>query len=56
VAEFIARHDGLRAVTRALLTPLVLAVTYPLATLLGLCLVMLGAVNLRRRRARISGA
>jgi hypothetical protein len=52
VAEFIARHDGLRAVTRALLAPLVLAVTYPLATALGILLALAGAVNLRRRRKR----
>ena len=52
VAEFIARHDGLRAFTRALLTPVVLAVTYPLATALGILLALTGAVNLRRRRQR----
>ncbi|NHA13433.1 CFI-box-CTERM domain-containing protein [Thioalkalivibrio sp. XN279] len=56
VAEFISRHDGLRALTRTLLTPLVLGVTYPLATLLGLGLALLAALNLRRRRARTQGA
>jgi hypothetical protein len=53
VAEFIARHDGLRALTRAVLTPVVLAVTYPLATALGFILALAGAVNLRRRRKRM---
>ena len=52
VAEFIARHDGLRAMTRALLTPLVLAVTYPLATVPGILLALAGALNLHRRRRR----
>jgi len=52
VAEFIGRHDGLRALTRGLLTPLVLAVTYPLATALGILLALAGALNLHRRRRR----
>ncbi len=47
-ANFISRHDGLRLLTRWLLTPLVLAVEYP-APAAGLALSLL-LVALRRRR------
>lgn len=52
VAEFISRHESLRALTRAALTPVVLAVTYPLASTAALLLLLAGALNLRRRRRR----
>lgn len=55
VAEFISRHAGLRALTRAVLAPVVLAVSHPLACLLGLGLAILGGLNLRHRRARTRG-
>ena len=51
IADFISRHDTLRALTRAVLTPLVLLITYPLAGLAGL-LLLLGGLNLRRRPGR----
>lgn len=52
VAEFISRHEALRALTRALLSPVVLAVTYPLAGAAALLLLLAGGLNLRRRRRR----
>ena len=52
LAEFIARHESLRGLARGLLTPVVLAVSHPLATLLVLALALLGAVNLRGRARR----
>jgi hypothetical protein len=52
VAEFIARHDALRALTRAVLTPVVLAVERPGLAGAALLAVLLGLLNLRRQRAR----
>lgn len=52
VAELISRHESLRALTRAALTPVVLAVTYPLASAAALLLLLAGGLNLRRRRRR----
>lgn len=54
VAEFISRHESLRAATRALLAPLVFAIERPAAAGglgLGLIGLLLG-LNLRRRGAR----
>ncbi|NGP53059.1 CFI-box-CTERM domain-containing protein [Thioalkalivibrio sp. XN8] len=52
VAEFIGRHEALRALTRALLTPVVFAVTYPLATSAAVLLLLAGGLNLRHRQRR----
>jgi len=54
LADFISRHDTLRLVTRFLLTPLVLAVAYPM-TLAALFLVSAsGTLLLWRRRATVA--
>ena len=47
VANFIARHDALRFVARALLTPLVYTIKYPLVTVVFLLAVLLGLRKLR---------
>lgn len=52
LAAFIARHEPVRGLARALLTPVVVAVSHPLATALALLLALLGAMNLRRRMQR----
>jgi hypothetical protein len=52
VAEFISRHESLRALTRGLLTPVVFAVTYPLASGVAVLLLLAGGMNLRHRRRR----
>jgi len=54
VADFIAKRDGLRALTRAALWPLVFTIEHPGAAMMGLVLMLLG-LNLRRgllRKAR----
>lgn len=52
IAEFISRHEWLRALTRAVLTPVVLAVSYPLASAAACLLLLAGGLNLRYRRRR----
>jgi hypothetical protein len=49
LADFIARHDGLRALTRAALTPVVYAVAYPLPALGIAFFGSLGLIGWRRR-------
>jgi hypothetical protein len=52
VAEFIGRHEALRAATRAALAPVVFAVERPAATGAMLLLGLLALANLRRTRRR----
>jgi uncharacterized delta-60 repeat protein len=54
LASLIERHDSLRAVTRCLLTPVVLAVLHPYVAMLGMALGGLPAVIfvLRRRKKK----
>ena len=55
LAQLIAGNDGLRALARGLLTPVVLAVAYPRATattLAGLGALLLTLALLRRRPRR----
>jgi len=52
LARFIAERDGLRAVVRAVLWPLVIAVENPALSLAGLAL-LAGGAGLRRRRRRL---
>ncbi|MEM9058791.1 MAG: CFI-box-CTERM domain-containing protein, partial [Pseudomonadota bacterium] len=51
VADFIARHESLRALTRALLTPVVYSLKYPAVALLLLAAALALSVHRRRRRA-----
>jgi subtilisin family serine protease len=54
VAEYIAHHEQLRTITRWALTPLVLAVTHPLAALLVMLACLLGIATLLMLLSRIS--
>jgi hypothetical protein len=55
VAEFIARHEALRALTRGALAPVVFAVERPGLAGAALLALLLGLLNLRRRKARKLG-
>ena len=50
VAAYICRHEGMRTVVRFALTPIVLAVQYPVA----ICVVFLGVIGVGLRRVRAS--
>lgn len=50
LADFIARHDWLRAVTRWALTPLILSVKYPLVFVLAVLLALSGGIRVLRRK------
>ncbi len=53
VADFIRKHEPLRAATRIILTPLLYGVAHPLAALLGfLTLTASGIIRFRQRRSR----
>lgn len=54
VAEYIAHHEQLRTITRWALTPLVLAVTHPLAALLVMLACLFGIATLLMLLSRIS--
>jgi hypothetical protein len=55
VANYIAQHDTLRAVTRTALSPLVYGIKYPVAALvMSLFMIILGSTVFMRRK-RISG-
>jgi hypothetical protein len=52
VANYIAQHDTLRAVTRAALTPLVYGVKYPIAALvMFLFMIIIGSTAFMRRKS-----
>jgi hypothetical protein len=51
IADYIARHDFLRAVARYMLTPVVLLVKYPALALLSFCLVPLFLFRKRMTKA-----
>jgi hypothetical protein len=50
IAKVIADHEGLRIITRALLTPVVLAVEYPAPTFALLMMLGFGLLRLARQR------
>ena len=53
VADYIARHDSLRTITRWMLTPLIFAVEYSRAAVLLFCAVSLAFAACRKGRRRI---
>jgi len=52
IADFIAQHEALRAMTRWALTPLVFGVEYPLGTTL-LGILLIGGISYRRTRSAV---
>jgi hypothetical protein len=51
VANYIARHDALRAVTRTALSPLVYGIKYPIAALvMSLFMIIIGSTAVMRRK------
>jgi hypothetical protein len=52
VADFIARHEGLRAATRVMLAPVIFTVKHPLASLLMLLTLLLAVSLVVYRRTR----
>jgi uncharacterized repeat protein (TIGR01451 family) len=54
IADFIARHEWLRSIVRMLLTPLVLAIAFPLRAL-ALAGLMMVTMLARTRRVRVAG-
>jgi hypothetical protein len=55
IADFIREHDSLRALMRLMLTPLIIAVKYPVMVFVGLFAALFaGLRGLRIRRAAVA--
>lgn len=56
IAAFIARHEGLKIATRALLTPIVYAVTYPVAAgMISIGMLCLAGYKMKHRKTTANG-